>query len=298
MKVAVIGVPLDLGTDRRGTDMGPSAIRYARLQKVLIETGHEVVDRGNVSVPVAEARQAGRQNAKFIDEVVQVVSDVADEVEAACRSGELPLILGGDHSLSIGSIAGMARCIGNFGVLWIDAHGDFNTPETSPSGNIHGMPLAASAGLGAEALTSLDGRVPKVPPDRIVMVGVRELDPGEKQLIREHGIRVFTMKEVDELGIARVMREALELVSAGGLRPFHVSFDMDVIDPMFAAGVGTPVPGGLTYREAHLGMELVAEAGGLCSLELVEVNPILDTGNRTARLGVELVASALGKRIL
>jgi arginase len=292
--VAVIGAGLDLGAGRRGVDMGPSAIRYAELEARLRSLGREVVDRGDVRAPVPEATDEGEERHRYLRPIKQVCDRVAELVDAAAGEGHVPLVLGGDHSIAMGSIGGMARRHGPGAALWIDAHGDLNRPETSPTGNVHGMPLAAALGLAGEPFGSEAYPTPSL--RKAALVGVRSLDQGERELIAEHGIRVFTMTEIDRRGVEAVLEDALvELADA----PFlHVSLDLDAVDPMFAPGVGTPVPGGLSYREAHLALELVAEAGVLDSLDVVEVNPILDRENETARLAVELVASALGKRIL
>jgi arginase len=297
-RVSLLGVPLDLGSGRRGTDMGPSAIRYAQLQAELAALGHEVQDLGNVSFPVAERLEEGDPRARYADAIARVAEEVDRLTTAAFRQGTLPVVLGGDHSLSLGSVAAAVRCQPEVGLLWLDAHGDFNTPEVSPSGNVHGMVLACLVGLGPPALVRVGGFGPKLPPGRCALVGVRQLDPGERELLRESGVAVFTMKDVDRYGLAEVVQQALEVVTRGGTCPLHVSLDLDVVDPVHAPGVGTPCPGGLSYREVHLAMELVADCGRLVSMDVVEVNPILDEHNRTARLATELVASALGKRIL
>ncbi len=292
-RVALLGVPLDLGAGRRGVDMGPSAIRYARLQEALAELGHEVLDLGDLKTPVAETLTP-RRPPFFAREIADVAGELCRRL-ASLDAGVFPLVLGGDHSLSLGSVPGAARGA-RTGVIWVDAHGDFNTPETSPSGNVHGMPLAALLGLGAPPLTEVCGTGPKLLPQDVVLIGVRQLDPGERELILKSGVTVFTMSDVDRLGMARVAAEAVARLK--GLPRVHVSFDADVLDPEIAPGVGTPVPGGLTYREAHLLMELLHESGIVTSLDLVEVNPILDRQNRTAEILVELAASLLGKRIL
>jgi arginase len=278
--------------------MGPSAIRYAQLQAELAALGHEVQDLGNVSFPVAERLEEGDPRARYADAIARVAEEVDRLTTAAFRQGTLPVVLGGDHSLSLGSVAAAVRCQPEVGLLWLDAHGDFNTPEVSPSGNVHGMVLACLVGLGPPALVRVGGFGPKLPPGRCALVGVRQLDPGERELLRESGVAVFTMKDVDRYGLAEVVQQALEVVTRGGTCPLHVSLDLDVVDPVHAPGVGTPCPGGLSYREVHLAMELVADCGRLVSMDVVEVNPILDEHNRTARLATELVASALGKRIL
>jgi arginase len=293
--VAVIGAALDLGQGRRGVDMGPSAIRYAGLEARLRGLGFDVRDLGNVFAPIAEAEDEGDERARFLPQIRQTCLQIAEIVERAREDDALPLVLGGDHSVALGSLAGMAAATGPGGVLWIDAHGDLNRPETTPTGNVHGMALAAALGLAGEAFT--DGwPPPPVDRTRVALVGARALDPGEKTLVREQGIRVWTMSHIDRLGVERVMREALEHVA--GEHFVHVSLDMDALDPVVAPGVGTPVRGGLQYREAHLALELVAESGMLSSLDVVEVNPILDRANATGTLAVELVASALGARIL
>jgi arginase len=294
--VSVIGAPLDLGQDRRGVDMGPSAIRYAGLEAELGRIGVGVVDLGNVEAPVAEATAVGDEHARFLEQIKGACGRVADLVERAAAEGTIPLVLGGDHSVALGTLVGLARRSGPGGVIWVDAHGDLNTPETSPTGNVHGMVLAAALGLAGPAFAQDGWTLPAVEPGRVALVGVRSLDAGERDLLHELEAKVFTMSDVDRLGVERVMRDALAHVAGDGF--VHVSFDMDVVDPEYAPGVGTPVLGGLSYREAHFAMELVAEAGIAQSLEVVEVNPILDTENKTARLAVELVASALGARIL
>jgi arginase len=294
--VAVIGAALDLGAGRRGVDMGPSAIRYAGLDVRLRELGYDVVDHGNVFAPVAEATDEGDEHARFLPEILETCERIAALVHASREKGHLPLVLGGDHSVALGTLAGMASADGPGGLIWIDAHGDLNRPETTPSGNVHGMVLAAALGLAGDDF-GLDGRpAPTVDPARTALIGVRSLDPGERALVKESGIRVFTMSEVDRLRIERVVREALTHVVGPGF--VHVSLDIDVLDPRFAPGVGTPIRGGLDYREAHLALELIAEAGVLSSLDVVEVNPILDHENETAKTAVELVRSALGARIL
>ena len=294
-RVAIIGAPLDLGAGRRGVDMGPSAIRYAGLRDRLAEAGIDVQDRGNVAAHLAETRSGGSENARFLDEILETCTRVGQEVESARADGLIPLVLGGDHSIAIGTLSGLSAS-GPGGVLWLDAHGDLNTPDTTPSGNVHGMPLAVALGRSG-AQFSADGlRIPSVDPAKVALVGVRSLDPGEQALVRELGIAVYTISDLDRRGIEPVIEEALERVWGGSF--LHVSVDLDVVDPEFAPGVGDPVLGGLSYREAHLALELVAEAGVLDSLELVEVNPIRDHENTTAKLAVGLAASALGVRIL
>ncbi|WP_457637921.1 arginase [Oceanithermus sp.] len=294
---AIIGVPMDLGAGRRGVDMGPSAIRYARLHEELSVLGYAVNDIGDVDVPVVETLKTNGGEPgglHHLDAIRQACERLAKQL-TGLEDGEFPIILGGDHSISIGSVSGLSHR-GRTGLIWIDAHADFNTPETSPSGNVHGMPLAALAGLGDPRLTGIAGPPPKVRPQDVVLIGVRSVDPGERELLREAGVVVYTMKEVDRAGIPTIAANAVAQMQ--GLEWVHVSFDADVLDPAVAPGVGTPVPGGLSYREAHLLMELLADAGVVTSLDLVEVNPILDERNRTARIVVELAASLLGKKIL
>jgi len=288
-RVAVVGVPMDLGANRRGVDMGPSALRYARLLEQLEDLGYTVEDLGDVPVSLARASRRRGRGLAYLEEI-RAAALVLKERLAALPEGVFPIVLGGDHSLSMGSVAGAARGR-RVGVVWVDAHADFNTPETSPSGNVHGMPLAVLSGLGHPRLTEV---FRAVDPKDVVLVGVRSLDPGEKRLLKEAGVRVYTMHEVDRLGVARIAEEVLKHLQ--GL-PLHVSLDADVLDPTLAPGVGTPVPGGLTYREAHLLMEILAESGRVTSLDLVEVNPILDERNRTAEMLVGLALSLLGKRI-
>jgi arginase len=295
-RVAIIGAGLDLGQTRRGVDMGPSAIRYAGLAARLEELGIDTLDWGNVESAVAEAVPGGDERIRYLPQVKGTCARIARLVSQAAREEMTPLVLGGDHSVALGTLGGLASALGPGGVLWIDAHADLNTPDTSPSGNIHGMVLAAALGLCGEDFESAEWTLPAVDPARVALVGVRRVDPGEKETLRRHGIRIATMSEVDRLGIERCIREALSHVAGPGF--VHVSLDADVIDPDVAPGVGTPVRGGLSYREAHLAMELVSEAGIATSLEVVEVNPILDRRNETARLAVELLASALGARIL
>jgi arginase len=295
-RLAIIGAPLDLGAGRRGVDMGPSAIRYAGLRARLEQLGLDSVDLGNVELVVPEEIEEGDARARFLTQIRAACEDVAERVRRAREQGLTPLVLGGDHSVALGTIGGLAAASGPGGVLWLDAHADLNTPANSPSGNVHGMVLGAALGLDREAFASDAWPLPAVDPARTVLLGTRLLDPGEKYAARELGVRVITMSEIDRVGIERAMREALELVAGDGF--VHVSLDLDVVDPEVAPGVGTALRGGLSYREAHLAMELVAEAGAMTSLDVVEVNPILDRRNETAALAVELVASAFGARIL
>jgi arginase len=296
MQIDIIGVPIDLGADRRGVDMGPSAIRYAHLQNKLEGLGYSVEDEGNVEVPIAEMCKITNPRLKYIDCIVPMARRVAGAVATSMQGGRFPLVLGGDHSLSIGSIRGAAKHK-KLGVIWIDAHADFNTAETTPSGNIHGMSLAILAGLGDETLLQLwDEQVPVVDPQRIAVIGARELDLGEKKNLQEAGATVMGMEQIDRYGMVSVVERAIERVSRD-VDGIYLSLDMDALDPRHAPGVGTPVSAGLTQREAHLACELIAETGKLVGLEVVEVNPILDVQNQTAALAVDFALSALGRRI-
>jgi arginase len=296
-EVAVIGAPLDLGAGRRGVDMGPSAIRYAGLDKQLADKlGVRVTDAGNVISPVVETTAMGDANARYLGQILDLCDRLSALVAEAAGRGALPLVLGGDHSVALGSLVGMAKVKGAGGVVWIDAHGDLNTPATSPSGNVHGMVLAAALGMAGDSFKRDGWPLPAVEPGRLALVGVRSLDDGERDLLRELDAKVFTMSEVDRIGVEPCMREAIAHAAGGAF--LHVSLDLDVVDPDYAPGVGTPVRGGLSYREAHLAMETVAESGLVDSMDVVEVNPILDRENATGQLAVELVASALGARIL
>jgi arginase len=294
--VVVIGAPLDLGSGRRGVDMGPSAIRYAGLDRRLGEMGLEVEDWGNIQTPVVEATRLDDEHARFLPEVMAICEQVARLTRKAVEQGAFPLVLGGDHSVALGSLGALAAVHGPGGVLYVDAHGDLNLPKSSPSGNVHGMVLAAALGIAGDGFASEEWPLPMVQPSRIALVGVRSLDDPERALVADLGVKVYTMSDIDRLGLEQVMERALDDVSGTGF--VHVSFDMDAVDPDTAPGVGTPVRGGLSYRESHLALELVAESGLAGSLDMVEVNPILDRENATAKLAVELVASALGARIL
>jgi arginase len=295
-RVAVLGAALDLGTGRRGVDMGPSAIRYAGLRDRIARAGIDVEDWGNVQAELPETRAGGSDRARFLDEILETCARVGELVERARGGGYLPLVLGGDHSIAMGTLSGLAASSGPGGAIWFDAHGDLNTPETTPSGNVHGMPLAAALGLCGSSFARDGLHLPALDPQHVSLVGARSLDPGERQAIRDLGIAVYTISDIDRRGIEPVVREALERAEGGSF--LHVSFDLDVVDPEYAPGVGDPVRGGLSYREAHLAMELVAETGRLDSAEIVEVNPVRDHENMTAILAVELAASALGARIL
>ncbi len=297
MHIRIIGAPMDLGADRRGVDMGASAIRYAGLSEHLQRLGHTVSDIGNLAIPQPESRPEGNPRLKYLEPIVHESEELATLVTTALQEHMFPLILGGDHSVSLGSISGIARVHKNIGVIWVDAHADFNTEQTTPSGNIHGMVLAALAGVGDPRLTGIGGWTPKINKDTIVILGTRELDAEEQNLLRAHNIHVFTMSDIDQRGMPDVMQQAVAI--AGQVNnPIHLSLDMDSLDPREALGVGTPVRGGLSYREAHLAMEMVATSHCLVSMDVVEVNPILDRENATAQLAVELVLSALGKKIL
>ncbi len=300
-KIRVIGVPLDLGQSRRGVDMGPSAVRVAGLEARLEGLGHVVEDAGNVSVAIAEQKKVGDQSAKYLKEITETCTKAAELVIRTLDSHMVPLVLGGDHSVAAGTVAGVAefyrRQNQKIGLIWIDAHTDINTPESSPSGNVHGMPLAATMGMGPAELANIFNFSPKVRPENCVLVGVRDIDAVEKENVRRAGIGVFTMRDIDERGMRTVMEEALRLAGRG-TAGYHVSLDMDWIDPEDAPGVGTPVRGGATYREAHLAMEIIADHGRMLSFEIVEVNPVIDEHNRTADLAVELALSAFGKKIL
>jgi arginase len=296
MQIDIIGVPIDLGADRRGVDMGPSAIRYARLRQQLEALGYSVEDRGNLPAPIAEMCESSEPKLKNIACIVPAARLAAEAVAASVQAGRFPLVLGGDHSLALGSIRGVAQ-IKKPGVIWVDAHADFNTPETTPSGNIHGMPLAALCGLGDSRLVRLGAEnVPVIDPQRVAIVGAHDLDPGEKKNLREAGILVLSIEQIDRMGMFAAMEKAIEHISRD-TDGIYLSFDVDALDPRHAPGVGTPVPGGLTYREAHLACELVAETGKLIGMDMVEVNPILDTQNQTAELAVALILSALGRRV-
>jgi arginase len=297
-EIAIIGVPIDLGAGRRGVDMGPSAMRYTGLHGRLEALGYQVRDLGNLLAPMVEtsAPPPGGAKLRYLEPIAALCATLAGTVAGCVEEGRLPLILGGDHSLAIGSVSGSARGR-TLGLIWIDAHADFNIAETTPSGNIHGMSTAALVGRGHALLTGLAGRTPAVRPEHVAMVGIRDLDPLEREALRHSGIRVYTMHEVDRRGMAAVVDEAAQLVGRG-TDGFHLSFDLDVVDPREAPGVGTPVFGGISRREAHLAMEILAQSGGIRSLDLVEVNPILDEHNATAELAVELGLSALGKRTL
>jgi arginase len=296
-----MGAPMDFGAGRRGVDMGPSALRKAGMNAKLHQLGYAIQDMGNVFVEQQESMAAGAANARFLASITESCARLAVMVEEVVEAGKFPLVLGGDHSIAAGTVAGVAAAYRKrgqkIGLIWIDAHTDMNTPETTPSGNVHGMPLACCIGRGPQELTHLLGFAPKVEARNVVLIGIRDVDQQERDLVRASGVTVFTMRQIDELGLRAVMEQALR-VASDGTAGFHISLDMDSIDPVEAPGVGTPVQGGMTYREGHLAMEMICDGSGMVSLEVVEVNPVLDNANRTAELGVQLVASAMGKKIL
>jgi arginase len=300
-KIRILGVPMDLGQSRRGVDMGPSALRVAGLQTRLKQLGYQVEDIGNISVKQPEEQHYGDKRAKYLNEIAETCQGLADAVEKTLADEMMPMILGGDHSIAAGSVAGVSSFFRKqskrIGLIWLDAHGDANTPESSPSGNVHGMPLAAIMGYGAPELTELCKFKPKIEPQNIALVGIRNLDAKERQLVKKAGVHVFTMRDIDERGMRDVMAEALRFAS-DDTNGIAVSLDMDFLDPTEAPGVGTPVRGGVTYREAHLALEMIADSRALVSFELVEINPVVDLHNKTAILGVELALSGLGKKIL
>lgn len=300
-KVAIMGAPLDLGAGRRGVDMGPSAVRVANLNARLASLGCDIDDLGNVPVAQPESHPEGPANARYLPQITETCTRLATMVENALTRGVFPIVLGGDHSIAVGTVSGLShffRARGEkIGIVWIDAHADMNTPETSPSGNVHGMPLACCAGLGPPELTEIFGYAPKVDPANIAILGLRSVDLTERDNVQASGVRAFTMRQIDERGLRAVMEDAIQIAS-NGTTGFHLSLDMDAVDPQEAPGVGTPVRGGLTYREAHLAMETVCDSGMMRAMEVVEVNPVIDESNRTAVLAVELIMSAMGKGIL
>ena len=300
-KIRIIGVPMDLGASRRGVDMGPSALRVAGLQARIKQLGHQVEDIGNIPVKQPEEMTYGEKRAKYIEEIADACKDLGTAVQKSLEDGYMPLVLGGDHSIAVGSVSGVGAHFRkekkSIGCIWLDAHSDMNTPETSPSGNVHGMPLSALMGYGTEELYDLFGYKPKIEPQNVALVGVRDLDAHEKKFIKKLGVKAFTMREIDERGMREVMSDALKY-AMDDTDGVVVSLDMDFVDPSDAPGVGTPVRGGVTYREAHLAMEMIADSETMVSMEVVEINPVIDEHNRTALLGVELVLSGLGKKIL
>jgi arginase len=300
-KISIIGVPMDLGADRRGVDMGPSALRYADLNDKLQGLGYDVQDLGDLDVIIPETRHFGDPRAKYLKEIADACSHLANLVLEIRQQDRTPLVLGGDHSIAVGTVSGVAESFRRqgkkIGLLWFDAHADFNTPEISPSGNVHGMPMASIMGYGAPELTGIFGFSPKVLPENAVQIGIREVDPEERELVKKSGVRVFTMKEIDRRGIGAVMDEAISLVTKG-TDGFAVTLDADFLDPYESPGVATPVRGGADYREAHLAMEMIADTKKMVSFEITEINPILDVQNKTAHFGMELILSAFGKQIL
>lgn len=297
-KLSIIGVPMDLGQTRRGVDMGPSAIRYAGVIERIENIGYSVEDKGNIEIALAERVHSDENtNLKNLKAVADASERLAQTVSDVITNKRFPLVLGGDHSIAIGTLAGVSRHYKNLGVIWYDAHGDLNTADTSPSGNIHGMPLAASIGIGDDALTRIGGYTPKVKPENIVIIGARSLDEGEKELIKEKGIKVYTMHEIDRMGMTKVMEETI-LYLRDKTDGVHLSLDLDGLDPHDAPGVGTPVIGGISYRESHLAMEMLAESQLITSAEFVEVNPILDERNKTATVAVALMGSLLGEKLV
>ncbi len=300
-RIAILGAPLDLGAGRRGVDMGPSALRLAGLNTKLESLGYEIEDLGNVAVAQQESTATGRENAKYLPQIAKTCASVAEKVEKALGDAKFPLILGGDHSVAVGTISGVSHAFRErgekIGVIWIDAHADMNTPESSPTGNVHGMPLACCIGRGPHELTQIYDYAPKVDGRNVVLIGLRDVDKREREVVRESGVTAFTMRDIDERGLRNVMEEAISRAT-NGTAGLHLSLDMDSVDPDEAPGVGTPVRGGMTYREAHLAMETICDSSRMLSMEVVEVNPVLDEANRTALLGVELVMSAMGKKIL
>jgi len=300
-KIRIIGVPMDLGQSRRGVDMGPSALRVAGLLQRIKQLGHQVEDIGNIAVKQPEEQHYGEKRAKYLNEIAETCKGLAAMTQRTLEEGMVPLVLGGDHSIAIGSVAGVAAHFRKqekkIGVIWLDAHGDMNTPDSSPSGNVHGMPLAAIIGYGPPELTELAGFRPMVEPRNVALVGIRDLDSKERRIVKESGVHVFTMRDIDERGMREVMTEAIRFASdeADGI---SVSLDLDFVDPQDAPGVGTPVRGGVTYREAHLALEMLADSEEVASMEVVEINPVIDEHNKTANLGLELVLSGMGKKIL
>jgi arginase len=297
-KLSIIGMPMDLGQMRRGVDMGPSAIRYAGVNERLKGLFEEIHDQGDIAIGRPEVQVDPESNLRNLDLIAEKTEKLAEEVDKAIEAGSFPLVLGGDHSIAIGTLAGVSKHYKNLGVIWYDAHGDLNTAETSPSGNIHGMPLAVSLGIGHSLLTNVGGYGPKVKPENIVIIGARSLDEGERELIKENGIKVYTMHEIDRLGMTKVMEESITYLKERNTDGIHLSLDLDGLDPHDAPGVGTPVIGGISYRESHLAMEMLAEAQIITSAEFVEVNPILDDKNKTATVAVALMGSLFGEKLL
>jgi arginase len=299
--ISIVGVPMDLGADRRGVDMGPSALRYADINEKLKNLGYDVQDLGDLDVIIPEVRHFGDPRAKYLKEIADACTHLANLVLEIHQEGRTPIVLGGDHSIAVGTVSGMAESFRRrgkkLGLLWFDAHADFNTPDISPSGNVHGMPMASIMGYGPIELTHIFGFSPKILPEHAVMIGIREVDMEERTLVKQSGVRVFTMKEIDRRGIGSVMDEALAIVTTG-TDGFAATLDADFLDPIESPGVATPVRGGADYREAHLAMEMIADTKKMASFEITEINPILDVQNKTAAFGMELILSAFGKQIL
>ena len=300
-QIAILGAPLDFGAGRRGVDMGPSALRLAGLNAKLHAMGYDVRDLGNVPVAQQETIDEGSANAKYLAPIAQCCAELARTVSDVVEKGQFPLVLGGDHSVAAGTVAGISNAFKKrnqkIGVIWIDAHADMNTPEISPSGNVHGMPLASCLGSGPRELTDIFGYAPKMEGRNTVLIGLRDVDEREREMVRSLGVVAFTMRDIDELGLRKIMEQAIA-AACDGTAGFHLSLDMDAVDPDEAPGVGTPVRGGMSYREAHLSMEMICDSNKMLSMEVVEVNPVLDEANRTALLGIELIMSAMGKKIL
>jgi len=299
--ISIIGVPMDLGADRRGVDMGPSALRYADLNERLTELGYDIQDLGDLDVIIPETRHFGDPRAKYLKEIADTCTHLANLVLEIHQEGRTPLVLGGDHSIAMGTVSGMSESFRRqgkkLGLIWFDAHADFNTPEISPSGNVHGMPMAAIMGYGPHELTHIFGFAPKIQPEHAVMIGIREVDKEERELVKKSGVRVFTMKDIDRRGIGSVLDEAISIITKG-TDGFAATLDADFLDPYESPGVATPVRGGADYREAHLAMEMIADTKRIASFEVTEINPILDVHNKTAHFGMELILSAFGKQIL
>lgn len=298
LEMSVIGVPMDFGQNRRGVDMGPSAMRYAGAIQRLEALGHEVKDEGDIAIDQTATGDETNTKLRNLPEVIETSTKLADKVSEVLSNNRFPLVLGGDHSIAIGTLAGLAKNYENLGVIWYDAHADMNTEETSPSGNIHGMPLAVSMGLGNDKLVNIHGYAPKVKPENIVIIGARSVDPGERDLIKEKGVKVFTMHEIDKLGMTEVMNQAMWYLRDREVDGVHLSLDLDGLDPLYTPGVGTPVPGGISYRESHLAMEMLASSKLITSAEFVEVNPILDEKNKTADVAVALMGSLFGESLV
>ncbi|MBD7907486.1 arginase [Sporosarcina gallistercoris] len=298
LNISLVGVPLDYGQSRRGVDMGPSAIRYAGAVPRLEAIGHHVTDTGDVAVPAGERIGQESDGLKNLDEVTDACTELAERVAELTKAGQFPLVFGGDHSMAIGTLAGLSEKYNNLGVIWYDAHADINTEKTSPSGNIHGMPLAVSLGMGHDRLVNIYKEGQKIKPENVVIIGARSVDPGERELIKELGIKVFTMHEIDRDGMTSVMNQAIDYLTSKNIDGLHLSLDLDGLDPLYTPGVGTPVPGGISYRESHLAMEMLQDSGLLTSAEFVEVNPILDDKNTTADVAVGLIGSLFGEKLL